>query len=353
MAIKQTIWSLEKGKELSPSKLISENELEELLAKNIELLSDDWLLVGRQVRTTYGGIIDLLCIDIAGNPIIIELKKGLTPREVTAQALDYASWVQEIDADAMAQIFLKCNKGDKSLDDAFTERFGIKLDDHEDTSEQIVIVATDMDGSTERIINYLQKYNVNINVLFFNVFEHEGKRLISRAWMFETDQANSGSVSSVRNWNGEYYFSYGADTERSWEDAMKYGFVSAGGGSWYISTLKKLESGNRIWVNIPHEGYVGVGVVTEGAKVASECSFVIDGKDTPFFDLPLEANYHREAIPEKAEYLVKIQWQKIVSRKSAVSEYGFFGNQHTVCRPTADKWIFTISRLKELWKIEN
>lgn len=115
MAIKQTIWSLDDKKELPPSALVSENELEDLIADNIGLLSDDWLVVGRQVRTLYGGIIDLLCIDVGGNPIVIELKKSMTPREVTAQALDYASWVKEIDTDEIAQIYLRRSKGEKSL----------------------------------------------------------------------------------------------------------------------------------------------------------------------------------------------------------------------------------------------
>jgi hypothetical protein len=36
-----------------------------------------------------------------------------------------------------------------------------------------------------------------------------------------------------------------------WEDAMKYGFSSAGGGSRYTQTLNMLEVGSRIWVNVP------------------------------------------------------------------------------------------------------
>jgi hypothetical protein len=35
------------------------------------------------------------------------------------------------------------------------------------------------------------------------------------------------------------------------EDAMKYGFSSAGGGSRYTQTLNMLEVGSRIWVNVP------------------------------------------------------------------------------------------------------
>lgn len=134
---------------------------------------------------------------------------------------------------------------------------------------------------------------------------------------------------------------------------MKYGFVSAGGGSWYTGTLQNLEVGNRIWVNIPHEGYVGVGVITDTAKPVREAALSVDGKEMNFFDLQLTANYHKELPREKEEYLVRVEWVKHVSRSNAVSEYGFFGNQHTVCRPKAEKWEFTIDRLKEIWGVED
>lgn len=354
MAIKQTIWSLEDKKELSSAMLLSENELENLIDENIHLLNENWMIIGRQVYTRYGGIIDLLCIDSGGNPVVVELKKGMTPREVTAQALDYASWIKELDSDELAEIYLKYSKGTKSLGDAFQDRFGVKLDDDNDDSEtQIVIVATDMDGSTERIIQFLQGFGIDINVLFFNVFEHMGKRLLSRAWMFEPDQISQPAATISRPWNGEYYFSYGADEQRSWKDAVEYGFVSAGGGSWYTGTMRNLEPGSRIWVNIPHEGYVGVGRVLEAAQPARNTYFTIDGQIHPFYDLPREGVYYENAAEEQQEHLVKVEWEKTAPRAQAVSEYGFFGNQNTVCRPRVDKWDFTIKRLKEKWNLED
>lgn len=356
MSIKQTIWSLDDKSELPLASLKNEKELEDLIAGNIALLSSDWLIVGRQVRTS-GGIIDLLCVDIGGNPIIIELKKDLTPREVTAQALDYASWVKDkIDADELSQnlaeIYLKYSKDKESLNDAFRARFGIELDDNNDNIEvQIVIVAINMDKSTERIIRFLQGYNININVLFFNVFEHNKDRLLSRAWMFDETVSKTQTAIS-RKWNGEYYFSYGITENRSWADAVKYGFVSAGGGTWYTNTMQILEPGNRIWVNIPHQGYVGVGTVIEKAKPAKEIKFNLDSKECEFFSLPLNAKYHKDSPSEEAEYIVKVEWQKTVSQTQAISEYGFFGNQNTVCRPKVDKWDFTIERLKKKWGID-
>lgn len=48
---------------------------------------------------------------------------------------------------------------------------------------------------------------------------------------------------------------------RSWEDAQRYGFISGGRGKWYSQDLKSLLPGAKVFVNIPHTGYVRVGTV--------------------------------------------------------------------------------------------
>ena len=57
------------------------------------LLSDEWMLIGRQEDTGFGGRIDLLAVAPDGSFVLIELKRDRTPREVVARALDYAGWV--------------------------------------------------------------------------------------------------------------------------------------------------------------------------------------------------------------------------------------------------------------------
>ena len=50
--------------------------------------------------------------------------------------------------------------------------------------------------------------------------------------------------------------------------------------------------------------------------------------------------------PDKSEHLVSVKWLEIRSEQDAVNELGFFGNQNTVCKPTAPKWRHTVERLK-------
>lgn len=51
-----------------------------------------------------GSIIDLLGIDRKGNTVVIELKRDRTPRDTLVQALEYASFVEELDTDQLEEI---------------------------------------------------------------------------------------------------------------------------------------------------------------------------------------------------------------------------------------------------------
>lgn len=160
-------------------------------------------------------------------------------------------------------------------------------------------------------------------------------------------------VATKGKWNGEYYVSFG-EGERYWEDAQKLGFISAGGGTWYSKTLSLLAVGDRIWVNIPHIGYVGVGRVIETVKQAKDMVFTIEGTGKGFSEISTKGSYlYSPDDPDNAEYVVRVQWDKTVAENKAVRELGFFGNQNSVCRPKTEKWDYTVSRLKKLWDIED
>jgi hypothetical protein len=236
----------------------------------------------------------------------------------------------------------------------FTDKFGTKIDDDEvNTSHQIIIVAAELDNGTERIVNYLNDSDIPVNVIFFKVYEDGGNRYISRAWLI--DPAETSDIIRVKKeesapWNGEYYSSFGDAENRSWDDARKYGFISGGGKPWFNRTLNLLSPGDRVWVNIPHTGYVGVGIVKETARMAKDVSFE-DGKT--IYELSDRAHYHKEHIDDEdnAEYVVLVDWLHTVGKDEAVKEIGFFGNQNVVARPKTVRWTHTVDRLRELWGI--
>jgi len=359
MPIQHAIWSVDTDPEpLSVIRLPSEAFLEQMIINRPDILSGQWMLIGQQEHTGFGGRIDLLAIAPDASLVLIELKRDRSPREVVAQALDYAAWVDTLTTDRIVQIYQRYSKGG-DLSKAFKEKFGDDLDENAlNQSHQIILVAASLDDSTERIINYLNARDIAINVIFFQVFQSGKQQLLSRAWLIDPGetQVNATVSSPSRNvgekepWNGEFYVSYGSS--RSWDDARAYGFISGGGGSWYSQTLKLLTPGDRIWVNIPKTGYVGVGRVLEPVQNANEFKIsTADGERLAIDVISDGPRYRaRSDNPETAEYFVRVEWLDTVSAAGAFSEVGLFGNQNTVCQPTAPRWRHTVERLKTFFK---
>ena len=363
MPVEQAIWRIEREPvRLKEQTLETERLLEDLITKDVSILNENWLLIGRQVSTSFGNYVDLLALDAAGTVIIIELKRAKTPREVVAQAIDYASWAENLEASDLADIFENFSRKylgkEDSLSNAISNKFNTTITDEElNQSHQIIVVGSELDSSTERIVQYLNDKEIPINVLFFKVFVDGDKQYLSRAWLIDPGETQQISASTSRGsepWNGEYYVSYGHELGRDWRDAIKYGFISAGGGRWYSKTLSNLKEGDRVWVNIPHTGYVGVGIVKDTVRELSEFKIDLDGKSTPFLDVEKHSHYHEEFInnSDKTEYFVPVEWIKTVPINKSISENGFFGNQNTVCAPTTPKWRHTVDRLKAIWNIQ-
>lgn len=156
-------------------------------------------------------------------------------------------------------------------------------------------------------------------------------------------------------WNGrDFYVSFGEGPTRNWDDAVKYGFVSAGGGEWYSKTLSQLEPGHRIFVYIPKGrgvgGYVGVGEVT--GKVMPMKNFTVEkeGQSTPFLDVT-QTPAAREHVddPQLAEYVVPVKWIKTRARDQAVKDSDFFANQNSAVKLTHG---YTLRRLAEAFGVD-
>ncbi|RMH78354.1 MAG: DUF91 domain-containing protein [Calditrichaeota bacterium] len=187
------LWAIEGGdslKEIKRSRLDWEERIEKWLEQDISIVSDDLLVIGRQVETDFGGVIDLLCLDQAGDLVIIELKRDKTPRGVTAQALDYASWVRGLSSERVIEIASRYFGGEVSLEDAYKQRFGEELPEVLNEHHQMLIVASEVDSSSERIINYLSDtYGVAINAVTFQYFQDEvGQEFLARVFLIEPSE---------------------------------------------------------------------------------------------------------------------------------------------------------------------
>ena len=362
MPQRTAIWTVsENPSPLLEARLPSEKMLEDMIVAAPRVISDEWMLIGRQ-ETTVSGRLDLLAMAPDGALILIELKRDRTPREVVAQALDYACWVEGLEGNDIAAIYARFAPG-RDLAADFHSRFGQPLD--EDTlneSHQIVIVATHLDESSERIVKYLGDKGIPINVLSFQVFSNGPQQLLSRTWLMDPVQTQvSAAAPTVRStrerepWNGEFYACFGHSKSRAWDEGRRYGFICAGGGSWYSNTLDLLSVGDRVWVKAPGYGFVGVGEVIGPKAPITEFMIATDQGERPAMEVLRGGTYHRELAddPERVEYFLPVRWIHSVPLEDAVNEIGMFGNQNTVCKPTTPKWRTTVERLKERWKFND
>jgi len=106
MPIRTALWKVApQPQQLAESSLATEKLLEDMIIAAPRMLSDEWMLIGRQEDTGFGGRIDLLAIAPDGSLVLIELKRDRTPREVVAQAIDYACWVEKLSDQDIAAIY--------------------------------------------------------------------------------------------------------------------------------------------------------------------------------------------------------------------------------------------------------
>ena len=125
------------------------------------------------------------------------------------------------------------------------------------------------------------------------------------------------------HWNGtDWYFAFGEGDRRRWEDAIEFGFVSAGGGDWYSKTVKALPIGARLFVYVPKVGYVGVAETTGLAINYLESPEWRQKRMTGIY-------IHENGEPE---FIVPVRWIKTLSHSEAIYGNGLFASQHSTCK---------------------
>lgn len=177
--------------ELPASELqLVEQQLEDWLVSNPDALQDDLLVIGRQVETASGPL-DILCLNAEGRAVVVELKRERAPRETVAQAIDYASWVATLTLDEVEEIAAEFLG--RPLSEAFRARFNEPLPELEFAEPAILVVASRLDASTERMIEFLSDtHDMDINGLVFRFIRvGNDERLLLRASVLSEDRPPS------------------------------------------------------------------------------------------------------------------------------------------------------------------
>ena len=183
--------------EIPGASLDLEAKLEDWLARDISMIDEDLLTIGRQVQTDYGGIIDLLCVDPEGDIVVLELKRARTSREITAQALDYASWIVDLDRERVMEIADEYLRDKGGFDAAFRDQFDADPPDTLNGNHRLIIVGSELDPATERIVQYLSdNHGVDINAVTFQFFHGKnGADYLARDFLIQPENVEYRSQS--------------------------------------------------------------------------------------------------------------------------------------------------------------
>lgn len=359
---------------LANAKIHERADLQRLLRTQLHELLPDVLVIAEE----YGNWedsrrrIDLLAVDRDAKLVVIELKRGETGVHMELQAIRYAAMVSTMTFDQAVETFASHQNVLRAEGDArqlLLEFLGWEdPGDGEFASEvRIILFSEDYSLELTSAVLWLNERGLDIQAFRMRGYSLDRRLLLDFQQIIPLKEAEEYQVRVRKKqqveqaerrprvpWNGEYYANFGVHATRSWEDARKYGFISAGGTSWFTRTLNLLEPGARIWVNRPGVGYVGVGIV-ESAPIPSR-EFVVQTKDGP--KPYLEVSKVRAGLeellakPGMDEQFVKVRWLHTRPDSEAIRG-GLFGNQNSAAKPTTETWVTTIERLKPLFGISD
>ena len=180
------IWALEDGSETKPleskSHTDSESRLEDAIVKNPDLLEEGLTLIGRQTQTE-GGPLDLLGVDDGGRLVLFELKRGTLTRDAVAQILDYASDLESKNLDSLVDHISK-HSGQHDIEKIdFKEWYGQEFAEQDLESLRplrMCLVGLGVDARTERMVTFMDNKGMDISLLTFHAFTHDGKTFLAK-----------------------------------------------------------------------------------------------------------------------------------------------------------------------------
>lgn len=182
-------------KRVPESELETEANLEQRLVRTdgAKIGDVEILYVGRQGSPGEGGIFDILGVDERGDTVIVELKRDRAPRDIVAQALEYASEIRNVEYEYLNEQyhqFLRDEQGYTdpsempSLREAHREYFNLddSLSPREFNDEQrLVVVGTDFQDVSLNMADFLREHGIDVVAVEYSTYrdDEQGVELLT------------------------------------------------------------------------------------------------------------------------------------------------------------------------------
>ena len=161
----------------------TERLLEDTLVNNPDMLMPGLTLIGRQTPTEDGWL-DLLGVDDDGRLVVFELKRGTLSREAVAQVIDYASFLDSMPDERLAE-YISERSGTHGVAriDNFSEWYEARSGDQGVSGlkpVRMVLVGLGVDERTTRMVRFLATGGMDFSLLTFHGYNYDGRTLLAR-----------------------------------------------------------------------------------------------------------------------------------------------------------------------------
>ena len=139
-----------------------------------------------------------------------------------------------------------------------------------------------------------------------DIWDPEAIKQIAGGWEEETEKEFFKSE-KAREFTVEYY-------ERSWPDALKYGFLSSNiGGTGKF--LRNVQDGDIVYCHIAGSGFVGIGECTAAAVPMKQFTVTVDGDEVPVTDVPWVEPSYKAKLDVDKEIFIRVDWKSYVQNQ--------------------------------------
>ena len=110
--------------------------------------------------------------------------------------------------------------------------------------------------------------------------------------------------------------------DRSWPDALKYGFLSAniGGTGKY---LQNIQEGDIVYCHIASSGFVGIGQCLATAKPMKDFTVQVNGEERKIADIEWQEPECKNRLDKNNEIFIRVKWERFKeNQKDGIWETG-------------------------------
>ena len=234
---------------------LNERNLQEILYASLDRLlpDEELLLIGQSRRWREEP--DLLALDEQGNLYIVEIKVWESEPENLLQVLRYGQIFGTYDYEQLNHLFRQFDRRGRSIIDAHSDKFDVKLDEIDFNREQVFVVMTNgLDFKTREAIRYWRSSGLDVRPWVYRAYPDKKGSFILEINRFAVEDNPYEDISTnVYIVNTNY-----KNNPRDHDDMITLGKAAAYFEPWKFK-IEQLAKGDTVFLYKSGEGIVAMG----------------------------------------------------------------------------------------------